>query len=95
MPGYLGLCQGQLGAGTPGHSGPWDTHRAGRKLRRESRCSGEEPEHAPPHHAPGRLRSSLPASHCHGQHSGARKALPLWVCFLFSLASEVFHVSNA
>lgn len=40
----------------------------------------------------GWFRSSLPAFHCCGQHSGPRKALPLGVCFLFCSASEVFHL---
>lgn len=30
-----------------------------------------------------------------GQHSGPRKALLLWICFLYSSASVVFHVSDA
>lgn len=84
-------------AGGPGPPGMVDPVIHARQAGRSgvSRCSSEEPEQAPPGHGPGCLRGSLPASCFCGQHSGPRKALLLWICFLYCSASEVFCVSDA
>lgn len=88
MPGAAG------GRGPPGMVDPV-THARQAGRSGVSRCSSEEPEQAPPGHGPGCLRGSLPASCFCGQHSGPRKALLLWICFLYCSASEVFCVSDA